>query len=645
MLVPLHFFQQGNSGRSDAYFPFLLTAWEFVIHTPPQPQATNVTINASAFTELLQQSWNQNLEFAHLINYANQLESAQQGHLAAILYRTWLDRNQSPWRHAGYFNLGVTLSNLNDLPGAEAAYQRAIESHATFVQPRLNLGTLYERMGKPGKALQEWRWVADNVSPFEGDNKPMVLMACNHLGRVSETLRQFAEALDWLTKSLRIEPAQPDVIHHWVHLRQRLCIWPTYAPLPGVSVQAMEQATSALAMISITDDPSVQLASAEKFVREKVSAQALPPPARAYHHKRIRIGYLSSDFSNHPVSMLMAELFELHDREKFEVFAYCWSPEDGSALRQRVIRSMEHFHRIESINDAQAAHLIRSHEIDVLVDLQGQTSGARPNILAYRPAPIQLTYLGLPATTGFRFIDYVIADRFLIPEHEAPFYAEKPLYMPDVYQVSDRKREIGPAPSRADYGLPEGKFVFCSFNNNYKFTADVFEAWMRILRRTPNSILWLLEDTPWARENLRREAQARGIAPERIFFSGRVPPANYLARYTLADLFLDTFPFNAGTTANDALWVGLPVLTLTGRAFASRMAGALLTAVGLPELITYNLLDYENKAVELYETEGAISRLKTTLVERRSSSALFDTNRFTRNLEDALVALVASKSP
>lgn len=601
-----------------------------------------MTINDSAFTELLHQSWNQRLEFAHLISYANQLETAKQGHLAAILYRTWLDRNQSPWQHAGYFNLGVTLSNLNDFAGAEAAYLRAIDSQSTFVQPRLNLGTLYERMGKPEKALQEWRWVADNVSPFEGDNKPMVLMACNHLGRVSENLRQFAEALDWLTKSLRIEPAQPDVVHHWVHLRQRLCIWPTYAALPGVSVQAMAEATSALAMISVTDDPAIQLASAEKFVRNKVNAKPFPAPPNAYRHNRIRIGYLSSDFSNHPVSMLMAELFELHDRERFEVYAYCWSPEDGSPLRQRVIRSMEHFHRIDSINDEQAAHLIRSHEIDVLVDLQGQTSGARPNILAYRPAPIQITYLGLPATTGFRFIDYVIADKFLIPEYETPFYAEKPLYMPDIYQVSDRKREIGPMPTRADYGLPEGKFVFCSFNNNYKFTADVFDAWMRILARTPHSILWLLEDNPWARENLRREAQARGVGPDRLFFSGRVTPANYLARYALADLFLDTFPFNAGTTANDALWVGLPVLTLTGRAFASRMAGALLTAIELPELITYTLQDYENKAVELCETLGAIARLKNHLKQHRATSALFDTNRFTRNLETSLTSLVAA---
>jgi predicted O-linked N-acetylglucosamine transferase (SPINDLY family) len=361
---------------------------------------------------------------------------------------------------------------------------------------------------------------------------------------------------------------------------------------------------------------------------------------KGYGHKKIRIGYCSSDFSLHPVSMLTVELFELHDRERFEIYGYCWSPEDGSALRQRVIAAMDHFTRIHQMGDAEAAERIRADEIDILIDLQGQTAGARANLLAYRPAPIQITYLGLPATTGLPSIDYVIADRFLIPESEVRHYSEKPLYMPDVYQVSDRKRVVGPKPTRESCGLPAQGFVFCSFNNSYKFTPEVFDVWMNILKRVPGSVFWLLADNLWAEDNLKLEAQARGVDLSRLVFAGRVSPENYLARYQVADLFLDSFPFNAGTTANDALWMGLPVLTCSGRSFASRMAGALLTAAGLPELITFNLPDYEEKAVWLATDLIECQRMALRLAEAQKGSPLFDTPLFVKNLELRFVGLV-----
>jgi predicted O-linked N-acetylglucosamine transferase (SPINDLY family) len=323
----------------------------------------------------------------------------------------------------------------------------------------------------------------------------------------------------------------------------------------------------------------------------------------------VSIAYCSSDFCLHPVAMLTAELFEQHDRERFEVFGFDWSREDGSALRQRIVGAMDHFERIHGLDDEAAARLIASREIDILVDLQGQTLGARANMLAYRPAPIQITWLGLPATTGLPFIDHVIADRFLIPEDAQRFYTERALYLPDVYQCSDRQRVHSPAPSRADCGLPEGAFVFCSFNNNYKITPVVFDAWMQILRRVPGSVLWLLADNPWAQHNLQREARARGVDAERLVFAGRALPPDYLARYAVADLFLDCTPFNGGTTANDALWMGLPVLTCAGQTFASRMAGALLTAARLPELITTDLGAYTERAVQLATTPGECERL------------------------------------
>jgi len=286
-----------------------------------------------------------------------------------------------------------------------------------------------------------------------------------------------------------------------------------------------------------------------------------------------------------------------------------------------------------------AAQLIRRDEIDILVDLQGQTAGARANMLAYRPAPVQITYLGLPATTGLPSIDYVIADKFLIPENEALNYSERPIYMPDVYQVSDRKRNVGPKPSRADCNLPPEGFVFCTFNNNYKYTPDLFDAWMNILRRVPGSVLLLLADNQWSESNLKKEAKARKIDPKRLVFGPRLSPENYLARYQVADLFLDSFPFNAGTTANDALWMGLPLLTLTGRSFASRMAGALLTAAKMESLITYNLKDYEEKAVALANDPAEMSRLRAHLQTVRSEGVLFDTSRFVHNLEERLLPL------
>ncbi|MBC7916703.1 MAG: tetratricopeptide repeat protein [Rhodoferax sp.] len=593
------------------------------------------------FADVVRRAWSGGLSFGELIDFANRLEASGASQLAAVLYQTWLDRTESPYAHAALFNLGVALANAGDFRRSEAAYLRAIQIFPGFVQPYLNLGTLYERMGQLEEALKQWRWVVENVTATD-QNRTFVLMALNHLGRVLENNKRLEEATGYLTRSLTIDPSQTDAMHHWVHLRQKQCIWPVYAGLPGVDPEWMRQCTSALAMLSVSDDPAQQLRAAHHFVEKKV-AHGLPviTPEQAYKHRKIRVAYVSSDFSLHPVSMLMAELFELHDRKNFEVYGYCWSPEDGSALRQRVIAAMDHFTRIDQLSDEAAAQLMRSHEIDILVDLQGQTSGARANMLAYRPAPIQITYLGLPATTGLPSIDYVIADRFLIPEETAQFYSEIPLYMPDVYQVSDRKRPVAVTPSRASCGLPDDAFVFCSLNNNYKYTQEMFDVWMNILRRVPNSVLWLLSDNPWAEANLRKEALQRGIDGDRLLFAPRVLPEHYLARYACADLFLDTFPFNAGTTANDALWMGLPVLTLCGKSFAARMAGALLTAADMEELITYNLQDYEEKAVAIAHSPDDQRRLQQQLKQVHMDGVLFDTPRFVRNLEQSFKQLVS----
>lgn len=590
-------------------------------------------------------AWRGALSFTDLLDFARQLEVAGLAPLAVVLYQTWIGRNQTAFNHAALFNLGTVLTNLGDLGGAEAAYHKAIDIAPAFIHPHLNLGLLHERQGRVAEALAEWQWIVDNSSREE-PNRGVLVSAFNHLGRVQESTKQLDLALSNLTQSLRLDPQQPDVLHHWVFLRQKQCAWPIYEPLPGVSEASMRSATSALAMLNISDDPQEQLDAALRFVTKRLQAD-LPRLSNAsnYGHQRIRIGYCSSDFSLHPVSMLTVQLFELHNRAEFEVFGYCWSPEDGSGLRQRVLSAMDQFHRINGLSDEAAAQLIRSHEIDILVDLQGQTSGARADMLGYRPAPIQLTYLGMPATTGLPSIDYVIADEYLIPGAYAPFYTEKPLYMPDVYQVSDRQRVATEAPSRQDCGLPEEGFVFCSFNNSYKYTPEVFAVWMQILQRVPGSVLWLLADNSWSEMHLRAHAASHGVAAERLVFAPRVAPENYLARYHRADLFLDTFPFNAGTTANDCLWMGCPLLTLTGRSFASRMAGALLTAAGLPELICHDLASYADKAVALANDPENCQQLQRQLAQVRQNGVLFDTPRFVRELEIRLKALVQDLPP
>jgi predicted O-linked N-acetylglucosamine transferase (SPINDLY family) len=593
------------------------------------------------FAPLVLKAWDGQLALAELIDEAARWEQGGQRALAAVLYRTWLERNNTPLNHFAQFNLGTVLSNAGDLDGARRAYLRAIELCPTFWQPRLNLGSVYEKLGQIDAALAEWRWIADQDITDQPDGRAMRQLALNHLGRVQELRRELADALAWLSKSLAMDPGQSDVLHHWVFLRAKQCEWPVYAPMPGIDLQLMRDSTSALAMIALSDDPRMQLEAARRYVRNKVNSD-VPSLSRrhSYGHRRLRVGYLSSDFCLHPVALLTAELFELHDRNEFEIYGYCWTREDGSALRKRIIASMDHFERIDAISDEEAARRIRTDEIDILVDLHGQTLGARANLLAYRPAPIQVTYLGLPATTGLPCIDYVVADRFLIPEDAAADYSERPLYMPDVYQVSDRNRPVAALPSRADCGLPEDKFVFCSFNNNFKYTPEMFAVWMSILQRVPDSVLWLLADNPWAEINLRREASRLGIEGDRLLFAGRVAPELYLARYAVADLFLDTYPFNAGTTANDALWMELPVLTYTGRTFASRMAGALLTCAGLDELISYNLRDYEEKAVALANRPGELRRIRGRLHEVKQLGALFDTPRFVRHLESHFKRLV-----
>lgn len=598
---------------------------------PPVAVASPAAAGPSGHDRELALARSGTMGLADLMNRGQALAQAGQAGAAADLYEAWIGHTVSPLLHVACFNWGTVLGSLNRMAEAEKAYQRALALSPGFHQARLNLGHQLERQGRPIEAIAEWKKVVDQP----GVEQELLLHALNNMARLLETQRRYDESEDCMVKSLQIKAAQADVIQHYVHLRQKKCAWPVYQPVGEVTANQLLTGTSVLAMLGQSDDPALQLLVAQRFVHERTPK----PPAEPFFKNgpkrtgKIRIGYLSGDLHMHAVGLLSVELLELHDRERFEVYAFSWSRDDGTPLRARIRAAIDHYVPIGGLDDVSAAKAIAQHGIDILVDLQGLTSGARPAIVGMRPAPVQVSYLGLPGTCALPGVDWILADRFVMPPELQPYMTEKPIYVPGCYQVSDRQRVAGPAPKRADYGLPEDAFVYCSFNNTFKFTEEVFRTWLRILQQVPSAVLWLLADNDWALANLRREADAHGIDPSRLILAPRVAPPEYLARFQLADLMLDTFPYNAGTTASDALWMGLPIVTYSGRSYISRMAGSLLTAVGLPDLVTFSLADYEKLAVQLGHNPLRVASYKRYLAEQGRQSRLFDVPRLVRDIE------------
>ena len=577
------------------------------------------------------------LSLQDVMSVAGQWQTQGQAALAVELYRAWLQHNDGAMRLVALYNQGTVLSSLKRYDEAEQVYREVLALKPDFLQAQVNLGHQLEHLGRKDEALSTWQAVVDSPATAEvmGANPlDMRLHALKNMARLLEQERRFPESETLMRQALTLQAEQPDVLQHYVHIRQKQCAWPIYEPVGEVTLNQLLTNTSLLAMLSYSDDPALQLMVAQRFVAEKVVKYKGPPlHARVKREGRIRIGYLSGDLRMHAVGFLTPEIFELHDRSRFEVFAFCWSGEDGSAQRARIRAGMDHVIPIQGRSDEEAAQLIAAAGIDVLVDLQGLTSGARPNILAYRPAPIQVGYLGLPATSALPGVDWIIADRYVMPPEYLPYCTERPIYLQHCYQSSDRKRPVGAKPTRAQVGLPDEGFVFCSFNNNHKYTQQMFDAWMRILAAVPGSVLWLLADNDKARENMLANAQRMGVAPERLFFAPRAAPPDYLARFQLADLVLDTFPFNAGTTANDCLWMGTPILTLSGRSYISRMAGSLLNAVGLPELATNSVQEYERMAIQIGRQPARALSYKRYLAEFGRTSPLFDMEALVRDME------------
>ncbi len=574
------------------------------------------------------------LSIIDLFNVAQRLTDATKPVITVDLYRLWLASTDSPLAYAAQFNLGVLLAALENNTGAEAAYRSAILQKPDFMEGKVGLAILLEDTGRSAEALTLWRNVLTLVNLKPPAHKTFYLQALNHVGQLLENRNELAEAELMLSRSLKEDSKQEEVLARWVDLRQKLCIWPVFGEANGVTVEDMVAAASVLTLLGETDDPKRQLDDAHRYVEDRVLKDVHAMSSRqSYGHERLRIGYLCPDFSAPLLSNLTAEFYGLHDRSRFEVFGFSWGARGDATLHARLTESMDQHFDVGPVSDDQAACLIRSHEIDILVDLNGLFPGARPDIMSYRPAPVQIVWPGFPGTTALPEVDYVLSDSFALPKELEAFFSETPLRMPQIFQINGRQRDLGPIPTRKSCGLPDKAFVFCCFNSNRKFNPEMFAVWMRILKRVPGSILWLAADNDSVRDNLYKVAKKLGIARARLHFAKRVDSPDTLALFQLASLFLDTFPYGAGATASDALWSGLPVLTCAGRSFASRRAGSLLNALGLPELITYNLQDYEDQAVALSENRTKLDALKRQLEESRLSCALFDNQRFVSDLE------------
>jgi protein O-GlcNAc transferase len=545
-------------------------------------------------------------------------------------------RRLQPDSPEAHNNLGVALRDQGDLEGAEDSFRQALYLKSDFAEAQSNLGAALRDRGDLLQAIASFR-EALRLQPDNAD-------VHNNLGTALQEQGDFPAAHAHHREAFRLRPEHREALHHLVFELQYLCDW---SELPELWERTREMigvqsaAISPFTVLAIPSSPVEQLTYARDWfrsrlapfeaIREELHFSFEPGPK-----DHLRIGYLSSDFHDHATAYLVAELFELHDRSRVEVFAYSIGPDDASAMRQRLVQGVDHFVDLHPRSHLAAATQIYQNQIDILVDLKGYTQGCRTEIVALRPAPIQVNYLGYPGTMGAPFIDYLLTDAFLTPPESQPFFDETFVYLPDCYQPNDRQRPVAAeTPSREEVGLPAEGFVFCCFNNAYKLTPEVFTIWMRLLQQVPGSVLWLLEANPWMVENLRGEAARREVDPTRLVFAPRLPLPQHLARHRLADLFLDTVPVNAHTTASDALWMGLPVLTCAGETFASRVAGSLLTALGLPQLITTSLEGYEELALQLAQHPSELAALREQLRLNRDTAPLFDTPRFTQNLEAA----------
>jgi predicted O-linked N-acetylglucosamine transferase (SPINDLY family) len=595
----------------------------------------------SVLPGLIERSRQQQLSLPELFQSAEALNAAGERAQAAELYKAWIAYNDThALLHLVYFNFSVTLRQMGDLTGSIHALRAALKIDPQFGQAHINLGRALEDAGLAGQAIQQWQAYTEMTSELTPDRISHRLMSLQHAGRVLENsgLLEQAEATLW--KAMELKPERTEAGQHWTALRQRMCKWPTLVTSEHVTTRHLLDALSPLTLACFSDDPVFQLAKAYRYCKSLVGRPDLAgfgrpqPRMKTGTGQRLRVGYVSSDLRDHAVGFALREVLELHDKSSVEIYAYyAGDAHTGDATQTRMMAAVDCWRDIAMLDDRTIAQQILADEIDILIDVNGYTKHARTKIFAYRPAPVIVNFCGFPGTMGSPFHQYMITDEQIVPAGSEIYYTEKVLYIP-CDQPIDRKREIAPRPSRAEVGLPDDAFVFACFNGMQKITAPCFERWMAILTATPGSYLWLLGGDEEANERLRRAAEQAGVDPERLIFAAKTPNPRHLARIALADLFLDTFPYGAHSTAGDALTVGLPVLTVPGKGFASRFCSSIVSAAGIPELICDSPDDYVRKAVLLAHDREGLATIRQSLADKRETSVLRDIPGLVRRLEE-----------
>jgi len=601
-----------------------------------------------------------------LVNYGLALDRAGRREEALSAFDQALGLN--PGLFAAHYNRGNALFGLERHDDAAAAFGQALALDPGFAGARQNRAEALRRLGRLPEALADLDWL---VSLQPGGSDALFSRACvlRDLGRRDASLadferlaalqpdnagaqlgraallfemRRMREALAGFQAFARLRPGDPQAVGGIAAAAGAICDWDSFAAIETQLDACIRQGSRCLPvndLLGMRDDPVLLLKAAQNAFAELV---AVPPPplwqGTPYRHERIRLTYVSTDFRQHALALLLTGLIERHDRARFEVTAIAMGPDDGSAVRARLAAAFDRFIPLPGFEPEKAARLVRELETDIAIDCNGQSPNSLQRLFSHRPAPVQVNYLGTPGTMGADCWDYALADATALPFSDQPFFSEKIVHLPDCYQAN-AARPLGETPTRAEAGLPENGFVFACFNYGWKIKPPVFDVWMRLLRAVPQSVLWLLEVDDDTSANLKAQAARRGVEPARLVFAPNLPLEQHLARHRLAGLFLDTLCYNAHTTGSDALWVGLPLITCPGRSFASRVGASLLRAAGLPELVTASLDDYEALALALARDPARLESLRRRLVENRDRCALFDFDGHRRAIEAAFVRM------
>lgn len=535
-----------------------------------------------------------------------------------------------PDRFSTMNNLAISLIALKDIEKAENLADKIIN-----LFPDNEEGYLLK-----GKILHEKKFFDESIKLLKKalEINSNSIEAHNAIGFVYKTLEKFSDSLHHCQKSIQINPNQNFVYGDYLKLKMELCDWENLSINTSDLISRINDKNIIypFVLLHLIDDSSLLLKASKaysKFISPIVSKKEI----KFFQNKKIKIGYYSSDFRNHPVYHLIIGMLEKHNKDQFEIYLFSFVPTSEDYILNRIKNTNHKYIDVSKISNEEIVALSKNLEIDIAVDLNGHTLNSRPEIFEIGCASIQVNYLGYPGTTGSDSIDYIIADKIVIPIDSQKNFSENIIYLPNSYQANDSNRSINLLNfTKEELALPKDHFIFCCFNNKSKITPQVFDNWMNILKNVNNSIIWLLgSDNEISSQNLKNEAKKRNIDPSRLIFAPRAEYKYYLSRYQCADLFLDTFPFNAHTTASDALWSGIPVLTLQGKSFASRVASSLLSAIGLPELITYTYEDYKNKAIEIANSNAKLNEIKKKLKFNKNKQPLFDTDKYTKNLESA----------